>query len=43
VEQHWDRLKFLEQTCAKAGMDGNCWKDENTDIFSFTAAVFGKN
>jgi AmmeMemoRadiSam system protein B/AmmeMemoRadiSam system protein A len=43
VEQHWDRLKFLEQTCAKAGTDGNCWKDENTDIFSFTAAVFGKN
>ena len=40
VEQKWDRLTFLEQTCAKAGMDLNCWKDENTDIFSFTAVVF---
>ena len=42
VEQKWDRLTFLEQTCAKAGMDPNCWKDENTDIFSFTAVVFNK-
>ena len=31
-----------EQTCRKAGMDLNCWKDENTDIFSFTAVVFNE-
>jgi AmmeMemoRadiSam system protein A len=43
VEQKWDRQKFLEQTCAKAGMNSNCWKDENTDIFMFTAVVFGKD
>ncbi len=42
VEQKWDRLTFLEQTCRKAGMDPNCWKDENTDIFSFTAVVFNE-
>jgi MEMO1 family protein len=42
VEQKWDRLTFLEQTCVKAGMHPNCWKDENTDIFSFTAVVFGE-
>lgn len=42
VEQKWDRQTFLEQTCAKAGMNPNCWKDENTDIFSFTAVVFGE-
>ena len=23
-------------------MDRNCWKDENTDIFSFTAVVFNE-
>jgi AmmeMemoRadiSam system protein A len=40
VEQKWNRQTFLEQTCAKAGMDPNCWKDENTDIFRFTALVF---
>jgi hypothetical protein len=42
VEQNWDRETFLEQTCRKAGMDVNCWKDEDTDIFSFTAVVFNE-
>src|SRR5208337_907032 len=41
VEERWDRQKFLEETCAKAGMRAVCWKDENTDIFQFTAVVFG--
>jgi AmmeMemoRadiSam system protein B/AmmeMemoRadiSam system protein A len=40
VEQKWDRQTFLEQTCAKAGMNFGCWKDEDTDIFLFTAVVF---
>jgi AmmeMemoRadiSam system protein A len=43
VEEKWDRQRFLEETCAKAGMRSNCWKDENTDIFMFTAMVFGEN
>jgi AmmeMemoRadiSam system protein B/AmmeMemoRadiSam system protein A len=42
VEQNWDRETFLNQTCAKAGMDQSCWRDENTDIFSFTAVVFNE-
>jgi hypothetical protein len=41
VEQRWDRQTFLEETCAKARMPRDCWKDENTDIFKFTAVVFG--
>src|SRR5208283_4967353 len=41
TEQRWDRQKFLEETCAKAGMQAHCWKDENTDIFMFTAVIFG--
>ena len=40
-QEGWDRQKFLEETCAKAGMQANCWKDENTDIFMFTAVIFG--
>jgi uncharacterized protein (TIGR00296 family) len=40
VEQKWDLQTFLEQTCRKAGMSVECWKDEDTDIFSFTAVVF---
>jgi AmmeMemoRadiSam system protein B/AmmeMemoRadiSam system protein A len=43
VEQSWDRDTFLDQTCAKAGMEVNCWRDENTDIFSFTAVVFNEH
>ncbi len=42
VEEQWDRQTFLEETCAKAGMRAGCWKDENTDIFMFTAVVFGE-
>jgi AmmeMemoRadiSam system protein A len=43
VEQGWDREKFLEETCRKAGMGSNCWKDEETDIFQFTAVVFNEH
>jgi len=42
VDENWDRQTFLEQTCAKAGMRSGCWKDDNTDIFMFTAVVFGE-
>jgi hypothetical protein len=41
VEEKWGRITFLEHTCAKAGMRKDCWKEEDTDIFSFTAVVFG--
>jgi hypothetical protein len=43
VEEKWDRQTFLEQTCRKAGMASGCWKDEETDIFAFTAVVFGEH
>jgi AmmeMemoRadiSam system protein B/AmmeMemoRadiSam system protein A len=43
VEQHWDRQQFLEQTCVKAGMPTDCWKDPGTDIFLFTAVVFSEH
>lgn len=42
VEERWDRQRFLDETCAKAGMRASCWKDENTDMFMFTAVVFGE-
>ena len=42
VEQKWDRLEFLQQTCVKAKMPRDCWKDEDTDIFMFTAVVFSE-
>lgn len=42
TEQHWDRTTFLEQTCAKAGMPPQCWKEKDSDVFLFTAQVFGE-
>jgi len=41
TEEKWNRDQFLDGTCQKAGMSAGCWKDENTDIFRFTAVVFG--
>jgi hypothetical protein len=43
TEQGWDRKTFLEQTCVKAGLPPNAWKDEETDIFMFSALVFGEH
>jgi hypothetical protein len=43
TEQKWDRQTFLEQTCRKAGMNADCWKDDDTDIFSFSAVVFSEH
>ncbi len=41
VEEKWGRQEFLDATCNKAGMRAGCWRDEDTDIFTFTAVVFG--
>lgn len=43
VEQHWDRNTFLKETCLKAGLPAQAWKDGATDIFVFTALVFGSH
>ena len=41
TEQGWDRITFLEEICHKAGIpDKNCWKDEDAEIYIFSAEVF---
>ena len=40
VEQGWDRETFLAHTCLKAGLPADSWRDQDTDIFCFTAEVF---
>lgn len=42
VEQGWNRLTFLEQTCYKAGLPPLAWK-EGASIEAFTAEVFGES
>jgi len=36
----WNREQFLEQTCYKAGLPGDAWKDPETEIYIFTAEIF---
>jgi uncharacterized protein len=40
AERHWSGERFLEETCAKAGLPRNAWQDSATQIFAFTAEVF---
>ena len=40
VEHHWDRTTFLEQTCRKAGLPLDAWKNGAT-IEAFGAEIFG--
>ncbi len=40
VEWKWNQETFLEQTCAKAGLPRDAWKDEATTILWFEAVVF---
>ncbi len=39
VERHWDRDRFLEETCRKAGLAPDAWRRGAT-IEGFTAEVF---
>ena len=41
-EQHWDRDTLLDETARKAGLPAKAWRDKDTDLFLFTAVVFGE-
>ena len=42
VEYGWNALQFLEETCMKAGLMPDCWRDRRTKIYSFQAHVFSE-
>lgn len=42
TEWNWDREAFLSQTCRKAGLESDCWKDPKTKIETFEAIVFSE-
>lgn len=41
VEWKWDRERFLEETCVKAGLQADAWQ-HGAKIQAFTAEVFGE-
>ncbi len=40
VEWKWNVEEFLSQTCWKAGLPMDCWLDENTKFYRFSAEIF---
>ncbi|MCJ7507703.1 MAG: AmmeMemoRadiSam system protein A [candidate division Zixibacteria bacterium] len=42
TEYGWDRGTFLEQTCYKAGLPPNAWKEKTCEIYIFSADIFGE-
>ncbi|HMA69078.1 MAG TPA: AmmeMemoRadiSam system protein A [Candidatus Mcinerneyibacterium sp.] len=40
TEYNWDRIEFLQNTCKKAGLQSDCFKDETVKVYRFSAEVF---
>jgi AmmeMemoRadiSam system protein A len=42
TETDWSKEEFLSYCCAhKAGLPADAWKDPNTEVYLFTADIFG--
>ncbi len=42
VEYNWSKEEFLENTCMKAGLPNDCYKDESVEIYKFTGYIFSE-
>jgi AmmeMemoRadiSam system protein A len=42
TDHHLTREQFLEETCRKAGLPREAWRDPEARIFAFTCEVFGE-
>lgn len=42
VEEGWDREQFLAAACLKAGLPADAWRNSQTEIYRFSAQVFGE-
>jgi len=40
TERDWDRVTFLQETCRKAGLPPDAWKDPDAEVYVFSADVF---
>jgi AmmeMemoRadiSam system protein A len=43
IECHWAAGRFLEETCVKAGLKRDAWREPETLIQGFTAEVFAES
>jgi AmmeMemoRadiSam system protein A len=42
TERNWSAQRLLEETCIKAGLARDAWRDPATEVFGFTAEVFSE-
>jgi uncharacterized protein (TIGR00296 family) len=42
TQHQWKREEFLSQTCVKAGLPAQAWKDRETQIYIFSAQIFSE-
>lgn len=40
-EHQWDVETFLKSTCQKAGLAPDAWKEKDTEIYIYSAEIFG--
>jgi len=40
AERHWSSERLLEETCLKAGLARDSWRDPATELYGFTAEIF---
>ncbi len=43
IEHHLTREQFLEETCRKAGLRREAWRDSEARLFGFTCEVFSES
>ncbi|HET6461192.1 MAG TPA: AmmeMemoRadiSam system protein A [Syntrophales bacterium] len=43
TEYGWDRLVFLQETCHKAGLLRDAWKEKDANVYIFSAEVIGEH
>ena len=42
LEYGWSEQEFLEHTCGKAGLPGDCWRRKGVEILKFSGTVFSE-
>jgi AmmeMemoRadiSam system protein A len=42
IERKWSAQRFLEETCCKAGLPRDAWRDPETKVFGFTAEIYSE-
>jgi AmmeMemoRadiSam system protein A len=42
TERKWSGQRLLEETCAKAGLARDAWRDPATEVFGFTAEIYSE-